>query len=156
MGLKNIIRLYKTPLICLTLIGFAIAISTTRNVNAGFKEAEVRTHVSIDGVSYGNFDSILGIESAFLPSKERISKISMKRQFVTDKSLSYWAQKAIEYRQSDKKNIVVTYKNQHGETLRTLELSNTVPLGWTVESSNTEQGGFYEKIDLAVEEIRIR
>src|SRR4051794_23543631 len=80
----------------------AVPVVATHISTAGFSPQEVRAHVEIDGVDYGTFDNIDGLQdglaapdttTAKLPEHggQAFKKIVLNRDFVTDPSLYLWA-----------------------------------------------------------------
>lgn len=124
---------------------------------AGYSTQDLRTHVEIDGVNYGNFDQVEGLKAQPL-SKDFVGnfrRITLKRDFVTDPSLYLWAKNMMRSR-SDLKDVNIVVENRDGEELSRYVLKYCQPLSWTVEAANPALGGFHEKIDLAVQEISVR
>src|SRR5688500_10487007 len=126
---------------------------------AGFSSQDTRTHVEIDGVNYGSFDQVDGIEDLNSSSSEQVTpagykRVTLKRDFVTDPSLYLWAKNIMRGR-SDLKDVHVVVENREGEELSRYVLKFCQPLSWTVEAANPALGGFHETIDLAVQEIAV-
>ena len=118
---------------------------------------DIRAHVEIDGVDYGAFDVIEGLDQAESDGQggeEPFHRISLRRDFVTDPSLYLWA-KNIMHGRSDLKDVHVVMSSRDGEELSRYVLKFCQPLSWTVEAANPASGGFHEKIDLAVQEIAV-
>ena len=114
------------------------------------------THVEIDGVDYGTFGHINDLRDITSQgdSKKSYTTVRLSRDFVTDKSLYLWARKASETR-SGSTDIKLTLMTPEGEKVSRYVLKSGKPLSWTVEAAGPAIGGFYEKVDLAVQEIAI-
>lgn len=143
------------------LLSIFVAVGTlTKMSTASFSTQDVQTHVEIDGVNYGSFDKIEGLEQLVeggaqsAASPDGFKRITLKRDFVTDPSLYLWA-KNIMHGRSDLKDVHVVMENRDGEELSRYVLKFCQPLSWTVEAANPALGGFHEKIDLAVQEIAV-
>src|SRR5687768_17023642 len=75
---------------------FVVPVLVTKMSPAGFSTQDVRTHVRIDDVDYGSFDQIEGLELLEEGNTEggdepTFTKVTLKRDFVTDPSLYLWA-----------------------------------------------------------------
>jgi hypothetical protein len=141
---------------------FVTPVAITKMSTAGFTAQELRAHVEIDGVDYGEFDHIEGL-SQFRPEASpetgaeapaSFTKVSFKRDFVTDPSLYLWAKNTMHGR-TDLHDVHVVLKSRDGEEISHYVLRDCQPLSWTVEAANPALGGFHEKIDLAVQEISL-
>ncbi len=146
----------KIPLLHVLLAAVALAtltVTATRISTAGFTSEELKTHVEIDGVNYGTFDHVEGLdELAQDATHAAFRKVTLKRDFVTDPSLYLWA-KNIMHGRSDLKDVHLVMANREGEEVSRYVLRFCQPLSWSVEAANPALGGFHEKIDLAVQEI---
>ena len=125
---------------------------------ASYSAQDTRTHVEIDGVNYGVFDDVAGLNAAVqagsVKNNDELHKITLTRDFVTDPSLYLWA-KNIMHGRSDLKDVHVVVENREGEEISRYVLKFCQPLSWTVEAANPSLGGFHEKVDLAVQEIAV-
>ncbi len=142
-----------------TLLASALLVPVivTKMSPAAFTTQELRSHVEIDGVNYGVFDKIEGLNDlpqAATGKTQSFRKVSFRRDFVTDPSLYLWA-KNVMHGRSDLKDVHVVVENREGEELSRYVLKFCQPLSWTVESANPALGGFHEKIDIAVQEIAV-
>jgi hypothetical protein len=142
-------------LVILTAVTALIVISAN-NLPAGFSFDSTRTLVEIDGVSYGTFNNVTGVEQpkSVSATPGEYIKISLHRDFVTDPSLYLWAKNNISERHGLKDVHLVTL-NDSGKEISRHILKLCQPLSWSVESSNSALGGFHETVDLAVQEISI-
>jgi len=141
-------------LVAIALVTTAVA---TRMSPAGYSAQDLRAHVEIDGVNYGTFDDIGGLDAALHGAgtkNEGLHKITLTRDFVTDPSLYLWA-KNIMHGRSDLKDVHIVMENREGEEIQRYVLKFCQPLSWTVEAANPSLGGFHEKVDLAVQEITV-
>lgn len=128
----------------------------TPGASARLGLAKIETIIEIDGVNYGVISEINNIRDLTLgPNQnENFTRVSLKRDFVTDPSLYLWAHNSAQSRGSLKHINIVT-QTKDGYKLARYELKNCKPLSWTVETADPSQGGFHEKIDLAVQEIAV-
>lgn len=140
----------------LVVIGVALPWVFTKLSSASYSHEELRTHISIEGIDYGYFDSIGNLnqieQEGYTGSYK---KITLARDFVTDPSLYVWAQNTMKER-AELKDVMVTIETREGEPLSRFVLKYVQPLTWTVEAANPALGGFHEKIELAVQEIAVR
>lgn len=137
-------------------LALVVPVVVTKISPAGFTAQDVRAHVEIDGVDYGAFDVIDGLEESVRADDggdEPYRRITLRRDFVTDPSLYLWA-KNIMHGRSDLKDVHVVMESRDGEEVARYVLKFCQPLAWTVEAANPASGGFHEKIDLAVQEVQ--
>ena len=145
----------KYSLRMLFVCALAVPFVVTKISQAGFTEQELVAHVEIEGVNYGEFDFITDLEPFIAQGAlQGSSKITLKRDFVTDPSLYLWAKNMMRGR-TDLKSVHVVMENPAGEEVSRYLLKFVQPLSWTVEASNPAIGGFHEQIDLAVQHISI-
>ncbi len=114
------------------------------------------THIEIDGIDYGIINEVQNLRDLTLTQgkNETFTRVSLKRDFVTEPSLYLWAHKNAQNRATlNHVNIITQTKD--GYKIARYELKNCKPLSWTVETADPTQGGFHEKIDLAVQEIAV-
>lgn len=141
-----------------SVLAISVTAVATRISTAGFTSEDVRTHVEIDGIDYGSFDRVEGLQELTGSGSDdagvTFHKITLKRDFVTDPSLYLWA-KNIMHGRSDLKDVHIVMENRDGEEISRYVLRFCQPLSWSVEAANPALGGFHEKIDLAVQEISV-
>jgi hypothetical protein len=129
----------------------------TRMSPAGFSTQDTRLHVEIDGMNYGAFDKIDGLET-LTPSHGtpalNFRKITFKRDFVTDPSLYLWA-KNVMHGRAELKDVHVVLATKDGEELSRYVLKFCQPLSWSVEAANPALGGFHENIEMAVQDVAV-
>jgi len=135
---------------------------TSQNLPAGFSVPGSRLVIEIDGVNYGTFDRIEGLDELLANSSAPaddvtvanadFTRITLTRDFVTDPSLYLWAQSTMRQR-SEPRDINILVESTAGDELARYVLRFCQPLSWSVEASNPSIGGFHETIDLAVQEI---
>lgn len=130
-----------------------------RILTAGFSAPNLVTRIEIDGIDYGPFDNIQGLEQFSsggfpIPKDQSYARITLSRDFVTHPSLYLWAKNRMS-RKSGPQNIYLITEDVHGNinSKRILELCQ--PLSWTIEAINPSLGGFNERIDLAVQKISV-
>ena len=146
--------------ISLLLIPVAMVITLNSNqIKAAFYNPVLTTYVEIDGVNYGSFDEVLGLENFAedgYPQFEGDSyeTITLSREFVTDPSLYLWAKNRMK-RKMGLKDIHLITEDEQGNVVEHRVLQLCQPLSWSVESSNPSLGGFNESIDFAVQKITI-
>ncbi len=134
--------------LCLWLLFFSPGAS------ARLALTKTETHVEIDGVNYGFINKIDNL-SDLTPEQgkgESFTRVSLKRDFVTEPSLYLWAQTNLQNR-NHLNHITVITESKQG--LKRYELKNCKPLNGTFETADPSQGGFHEKIELAVQEIAV-
>ena len=129
-----------------------------RTLPAAFTTPETVTHIQIDGVNYGTFDSIRGLEQfssdgAPLDYKLGYAKVTLKRDFVTEPSLYLWAKKQ-RSRKFSLNNIHLVIEDEDGRVTSRKVLNLCQPLSWTVEAATPSLGGFNETVDFAVQSIQ--
>ncbi len=136
------------------LLAFGLS---TKKLSAHLHHIETEAYVEIDGVGYGIFNQISNLRD--LTQLDRsptapFTKISLKRDFVTDPSLSLWARKSFHVGDG-LKDIRLVIRTKEGQEVSRYTLRYCKPLSWTVEAADPSQGGFHEKIELAVQEIAV-
>lgn len=149
---KKILRIL-ISIACLIPILFV----TANKLPAGFTSPTLKTRIEIDGVNFGVFEQIQGLDqfsSAGLPVKNHHSyaKVTLSRNFVTDPSLYLWVKNRMS-RKSELKNIYLITEDENKKMISKQILESCQPLSWSVESINPSLGGFNETIDLAVQKI---
>src|SRR4051812_9653524 len=92
MARNKIILRFVSALVVLGPLSFF----AVKKLAAGFTTPITRTHVEIDGVDYGPFDRIEGLDRATKEDdatdvEQAYTKITLSRDFVTDPSLYLWA-----------------------------------------------------------------
>lgn len=140
----------------LTGIG-AVLFVAARSLPAAFTSPVTHTRVEIDGVDYGPFDRIEGLDKFSAnghpaESGSTYSRITLSRDFVTDPSLYLWAKERMS-RKFGLKDIHLITADENGNMVSRKVLRLCQPLSWSVEATNPSLGGFNETIDLAVQEI---
>jgi hypothetical protein len=130
-----------------------------KTIKAGLKPNSLTTYVEIEGVDYGPFDTIDGLEKFArdgFPVSTRASfeTIRLSREFVTQPSLYLWAKNQTS-RKFGPKDIHLVTENEDGVVVSRKVLQLCQPLSWSVESSNPSLGGFNETVDLAVQKVSI-
>lgn len=139
-------------------LALSLALLLAKAVPAGFSGHDYRTHIEIDGVDYGPFDEINGLDQFIdgLPASagQHFVKVSLKREFVTSPSLYLWAK----YQTSRKfglKDISLITTDEQGNVVGRKILRLCQPLSWTVESANPSLGGYNEQVDIAVQQLEV-
>lgn len=128
----------------------------TEIVNARLSPVEETAHLFIDGVDYGAFEHINGLSDLTASAKspdDKFIRVNLKRDFVTAPSLSTWANKSSSGPALNDIRLVMMSKKGHVGASYILKLCK--PLSWSLEVAGPAQGGFHEKIELAVQEIAI-
>lgn len=117
---------------------------------------KTETLIEIDGVNYGVINDINDLRDLTLSQKkdETFTRVSLKRDFVTEPSIFLWADQ-ISQNRSKAIHMSVIIQTKDKVKIARYELNNCRPLSWTFERADPSQGGFHEKIDLAVQEIAI-
>ncbi|MCX6128555.1 MAG: hypothetical protein NTX25_05745 [Proteobacteria bacterium] len=141
--------------ICFGAMGLFVLLG--KSMKAALKSPVLTTFVEIDGVDYGPFDSIQGIEKFArdgfpLAGGASFETISLTREFVTHPSLYLWAKNQTS-RKFGPKDIHLITENEEGYVVSRKVLQLCQPLSWSVESSNPSLGGFNESVDLAVQKV---
>ncbi len=147
----------KSALYIMGLLSLALFLG--QSIKAALKPPVVTTYVEIDGVDYGPFDIIEGMNkfaSDGFPVSAQTSfeTIRLSREFVTQPSLYLWAKNQTS-RKFGPKDIHLVMENEEGHVVSRKVLQLCQPLSWSVESSNPSLGGFNETVDLAVQKISI-
>ncbi len=131
----------------------------SRNLPAGFAPEDLVTSIEIDGVDFGRFDHIGGLDTLqVLPEAETPlqdaahATIVLHRDFVTDPSLYLWAKNAAANR-IGQRDVHIVRRTQEGSEVSRQVMKNCHPLSWTVESVGTGNGGFHETVELAVRHL---
>ena len=130
-----------------------------QNIKAALKPPVLTTYVEIDGVDYGPFDTIEGIDKFArdgypLTADTSFETIRLSREFVTHPSLYLWAKNQTS-RKFGPKDVHLVTENEEGQVVARKVLQLCQPLSWSVESSNPSLGGFNESVDLAVQKVSI-
>ncbi len=136
----------------------AVSVASTKKSPANFEDQVARTFVEIDGVDYGAFDIVSGLEDnapKITFGGRSYTRVALKRDFVTEPSLYLWAKDASGDR-GGLKDVQLVMENREGEELARVALRLCQPLSWTVEASNPATGGFHEAVDLAVHSIELQ
>jgi hypothetical protein len=124
-----------------------------RNLPAAFSPDELFTSIEIDGIDYGRFAEIDGLEQTLSEETEQeYQTVTLKRDFVTDPSLYLWAKNAVANRIGVRDVHLVRRDDKGREVSRTI-LRLCQPLSWTVEAAGPGVGGFHESVELAVREV---
>lgn len=113
------------------------------------------THVEIDKTDFGTFGQIMHIEDLVGKKQnpdEAFTRIRLSRDFVTDSSLYNWARRAFQERKGPQ-TISLVNRTADGREISRVELVSSNLLSWTVEVSDPA-GGFHEKVEFAVQEIK--
>jgi hypothetical protein len=120
-----------------------VVVLTARNVPAGFYVEPEHTSVEIDGINYGTFNEVTGLELGAAKSNS------------SDKNGTgyLWARNMSKQRQGPK-DVHLVKRNDAGEVLSRYVLKQSQPLAWGFE--DTTLGGFHETVDLAVQDVEIR
>lgn len=135
------------------LIGL-ISLSPGASARLGILKTE--TYIHIGGVNYGILSEVNNLRDLTIDqgSHEKYTRVTIKRDFVTEPSLYLWAHKNAQARDPINRISIVT-QTKDGYKIAKYELKNCKPLSWTVETADPTQGGFHEKIELAVQEIAV-
>lgn len=141
-----------------------VLIISAQPLPASFTTRSTLMHVVIDGIDYGAFDKVPGLDAMLLdPANQEISrgngkvgspfhKIVFKRDFVTDKSLYLWATNAKET-PGGIRDIRLVMKNTAGLEVSSYVLKFCQPMAWSVEAANPAMGGFHESVAFAVQNV---
>lgn len=126
---------------------------------ASFSRKAVRAHVEIDGIDYGGFDGVQGMqgvedESGGPTNPGHVRRVVLQRDFVTDPSLYLWAKNTMKER-SGLKDINVVMENRDGDEIARYTLKSCQPVSWSVEAAALSSGGFHERIELAVQGVEV-
>ena len=146
--------------VALLLVPVSLLLSTSSDqIKAAFYNPVVTTYVEIDGINYGPFDNIEGLDlfaEDGYPSIDGDSyeTIRLSREFVTDPSLYLWAKNRMQ-RKMGLQDIHLITEDEQGNVVSHKVLQLCQPLSWSVESTNPSLGGFNETIDFAVQKITV-
>lgn len=136
--------------------GVIVTLMAAKSLPAGYTAPVTKTYVQIDGIDFGPFDEIAGIDEFTINGaplgERRYGKITLSRGFVTDPSLYLWAKNRMS-RKSGLKDIHLITEDELGNISSRQILHLCQPLSWTVEAANPSLGGFNETIDIAVQTI---
>ncbi len=142
------------------LTGLLIGLFCLGNsIKAALKPNSLTTYVEIEGIDYGPFDTIEGLEKFArdgfpVSARSSFETIRLSREFVTQPSLYLWAKNQTS-RKFGPKDIHLVTENEDGIVISRKVLQLCQPLSWSVESSNPSLGGFNETVDLAVQKVSI-
>ena len=141
--------------ICFGVISLFVILN--KSIKAALKPAILTTSVEINGVDYGPFDTIEGMDKFArdgfpMHGGSSFETISLSREFVTHPSLYLWAKNQAS-RKFGPKDIHLITENEEGYVVSRKILQLCQPLSWSVESSNPSLGGFNETVDLAVQKV---
>ena len=148
--------LLKRAAVCMSALSLFVLLGVN-SIKAALKPPVLTTYVEIDGVDYGPFDNIEGIDKFAqdgfpLAAKASFETIRLSREFVTSPSLYLWAKNQTS-RKFGPKDIHLITENEEGYVVSRKVLQLCQPLSWSVESSNPSLGGFNEAVDLAVQKV---
>jgi hypothetical protein len=141
----------------LIALAFAVVVFSAHNLPAGLYVESSSTSVEIDGVNFGSFNQISGLDSDRVRSEISRNghvKVSLKRDFVTDPSLYLWARNMSKQRQGQK-DMHLVKRNDAGDVVSRYILKLCQPVSWTVEAANPALGGFHETVDVAVQDVEV-
>ena len=136
-------------------VGLALFLAS--GVSARFTPVQTVAHVEIGGVSYGAFKAIRDIgdfTGAHQPGDGSFTRVSLRRDFVTDPSLALWAKNTSASR-SGLSDIRLIMRTPDGKEVSGYTLKLCKPLSWSIEAAGPSTGGFNEQVDLAVQEISV-
>ena len=136
---------------CLVLLPMLQLVST-EPLPAGFSTASQRMHVEIDGIDFGTFDRVKNIEHLAANDLGTTTKITLNRDFVTDRSLYSWTTAAMQSHLGPKDIHLVMLDND-GDEVERYVLKYCQPLSWSVEAANPSIGGYHERVEFAVQSI---
>ncbi|SMF79241.1 hypothetical protein [Pseudobacteriovorax antillogorgiicola] len=144
------VALLLVPMIAVIAVG-------SHQIKAAFYNPVLTTYVEIDGVNYGAFDQIDGLqlfaEDGYPDTDgDTYQTVRLSREFVTDPSLYLWAKNRMQ-RKMGLQDIHLITEDEDGNVVSQLVLQLCQPLSWSVESTNPSLGGFNETIDFAVQKI---
>jgi hypothetical protein len=147
--------LLKAAAVCMGALSMMLLLGNS--IKAALKPPVLTTYVEIDGVDYGPFDNIEGMEKFAqdgfpLAAKASFETVRLSREFVTSPSLYLWAKNQTS-RKFGPKDIHLITENEEGYVVSRRVLQLCQPLSWSVESSNPSLGGFNEAVDLAVQKV---
>lgn len=149
-------RTFFLALLLLPVFLFFGLIFLSPGASARLGLVKTETYIEIDGVNYGVINEINNLRDLTLTQQkdEAFTRVTLKRDFVTAPSLYLWAQKNAQNR-TKLTHVSVITQTKDGVKIARYELNNCKALSWTVETADPSQGGFHEKIDLAVQEITV-
>jgi hypothetical protein len=153
---QNSGRLIRVANACLLAL-ILVPLAATERLPAGFSGKVTRMTVEIDGVNYGAFTPVDGLEQ-LASSKVNagdVKRVALSRDFVTDPSLYLWANSLMQAN-TGLKNVTLISENADGVEVARHELRMAQPVAWAVEASNPEVGGLHEKVEFAVQKIERR
>lgn len=142
---------------CFVLTFVVAFFLNSKKLSAHLGDLQTEAFVEIDGIGYGIFNQISNLRDLTKIDKNRdmaFTKVSLKRDFVTDPSLSLWARKSFHVGDG-LRDIRLVIRTKEGQEVSRYILKYCKPLSWVVEAADPSQGGFYEKIELAVQEIAV-
>jgi hypothetical protein len=147
--------LLKAAAVCMGALSMMLLLGNS--IKAALKPPVLTTYVEIDGVDYGPFDNIEGMEKFAqdgfpLAAKASFETVRLSREFVTSPSIYLWAKNQTS-RKFGPKDIHLITENEEGYVVSRRVLQLCQPLSWSVESSNPSLGGFNEAVDLAVQKV---
>ncbi len=147
--------LLRRAAICIGALSLMVLLG--KSIKAALKPPVLTTYIEIDGVDYGPFDAIEGVEKFArdgfpLAAGSSFETVRLSREFVTHPSLYLWAKNQTS-RKFGPKDIHLITENEEGYVVSRKVLQLCQPLSWSVESSNPSLGGFNEAVDLAVQKV---
>ena len=138
--------------VVLAWLAFFLESAFTSGISESFSLPVVNTYVEIDGLSYGKFQGATKVETLMEESQRGIGYLTLSREFVTERSIYLWAKNVADSR-PNKSKIYLIQKLNGGRELARYELGRSKPLSWAVRASGATIGGFYEKVELAVQKV---
>lgn len=152
----KVVRRWSATAMSLVIIG-GILFTFEKRLRAKFEPIETIAHIQIDGQYFGTIDQISELRDLHIYKQhpdENFTRVSLKRDFVTDPSLYFWAKRSFETREG-LKDIKLVMKTKDGHEISEYVLKKSKPLQWTLEAADPAVGGFHERIEFAVQEIAI-
>lgn len=140
-------HLIKAALLIVPLFQLVASSPSPANLN----RSVTKMHVMIDGIDFGTFDRPDNLTQR--PStRTKSSRITLQRDFVTDKSLYQWTSNASQIHMGPR-NIALVMKDQYGRDTETITLKYCQAVSWSVEAANPSMGGYHERVDFAIQGI---
>ena len=145
-------------LIIACAIGVCYSLFFFKKATAGYTP-KAQTFVEINGESYGVFKDIRNVNDLFeandsQPNKRHI--VTMRRNFVTGRSLAHWAQRVFSSHvgQTD---IYLKIRTGNGQKIADVVLKNAKPILFRIETASAMRDGegFLEEVHLAAPVIDI-
>ena len=131
--------------------------SFLKKATAGY-DPEAQTFVQIGDVDFGSFKTIKTVNDLLESDGDRSSQrhvITMKRDFITERSLANWAQQVFNSN-GGQTDILLKIRTGDGQKIADVVLRKTKPISFRIEkSSRSTLDGYKEEVHFAAQIVDV-